>query len=208
MALIFVDLSPIREADLVLPAIAQSLGVRETGERPIAETLAAALRPRQLLLVLDNCEQVLAAAPGVASLLAACPALQVVATSRAPLRIRGERLMPVPPLELSDPTLPQTPVELGEIAAVALFVARARAADPTFVLTSENATAVAEICARLDGLPLAIELAAARLRVLSIESLRAVLVGAAARAHRRRARSSRSPAGTARYDRLVLSAAI
>lgn len=171
----FVDLAPIQEADLVLPAIAQSLGVRETGECPIAETLAAALRPRQLLLVLDNCEQVLDAAPGVASLLISCPALQVVATSRAPLRIRGERLVPIPPLELSDPTLQQTPVELEGIAAIALFVARARAADPAFVLSAENATAVAEICARLDGLPLAIELAAARLRVLSIESLRAVL---------------------------------
>jgi len=171
----FVDLSPIRESALVVPTIAQSLGIRETGDRPVAETLAAALRPRQLLLVLDNCEQVLPSAQAVASLLNACPALQIVATSRAPLRIRGESLIPVPPLALSDPTHPQSSSELGEIAAIALFVARARSADPAFVLSSENAMAVAEICARLDGLPLAIELAAARLRVISAESLGVIL---------------------------------
>ena len=171
----FVDLSPIRDPTLVVSTIAKSLGVRETGERPIAETLAVALRPRQILLVLDNCEHVLAAAPAVARLLAACPALQIVATSRAPLRLRGESLLPVPPLALSDSALPQTPDALGDIAAIALFVARARSADPAFGLSFENATAVAEICARVDGLPLAIELAAARLRVLTVESLQAVL---------------------------------
>jgi non-specific serine/threonine protein kinase len=172
---VFVDLAPVRDPALVLPAIAQVLGLREAGERTLAETLATVLKPRQLLLVLDNCEQVLDAAPLLAALLAACPALQMLATSRAPLRLQGEQLLPVPPLALPDPAAPPPIIDLAATEAVTLFVARARAADPAFALTDANAAVVAEVCARLDGLPLALELAAARLRALSVEALLALL---------------------------------
>jgi non-specific serine/threonine protein kinase len=168
---VFVDLSPIRDPALVMATIAEAVGVRERGERPLAAQLAAALRPRQLLLVLDNCEQVLAAAEEIASLIAACPAVQVIATSRAPLRVQGEHLLPAPPLALPDPGPAHSLADLGRVEAIALFVARARAADPAFALTRENGATVAEICRRLDGLPLAIELAAARLRALSLTTL-------------------------------------
>jgi predicted ATPase/DNA-binding CsgD family transcriptional regulator len=171
----FVDLAPVRDPDLVLPTIAQVLGVREGGDRPLAEALTAFLKPTQLLLVLDNFEQVLDAAPEVADLLTACPAIQVLATSRAPLRVRGEQLQPVPALALPDSAAYSLVADLGQVEAVALFVQRARAADPDFALTVENANAVAEVCSRLDGLPLAIELAAARLRALSVEALLALL---------------------------------
>lgn len=171
---VVVDLSPVRDPALVLAAVAQALGVREGGERVPVAAVAAVLKPKQLLLLLDNCEQVLAAAPAVAALLAACPALQVLATSRAPLRIRGEHLLPVPPLALPDPA-GTDPGALARAAAVALFAQRARAADPAFVLTEGNAAVAADICRRLDGLPLAIELAAARLRALSVAALLALL---------------------------------
>jgi predicted ATPase/DNA-binding CsgD family transcriptional regulator len=163
---VFVDLSPIRDADLVLPAIAQALGVREGSDRPLADQMTTVLQPRHVLILLDNFEQVLAAVPAVAALLAACPALQVLATSRAPLRLRGEHLLPVPSLSLPDPIAPLPLVDLGRVEAVAVFVARARATDPGFALDAANAAAVAGICARLDGLPLALELAAARVAVL------------------------------------------
>ena len=172
---VFVDLSPIRDPALVLSAIAQALGVREVRDRPLAVALATFLKPRQALLVLDNCEQVLEAAPEAAALLAACPALQVLATSRAPLRVRGETLLPVPPLALPDPAKALPLDALAQTEAVALFAQRARAGDPGFALTEQNAAVVAEICRRLDGLPLAIELAAARSRVLSPEALLALL---------------------------------
>jgi non-specific serine/threonine protein kinase len=158
---VFVDLAPLRDSGFVLAAVAQALRLREAGERPLAEVLAAFLKARQLLLVLDNCEQVLGAAPALATLLAACPALQLLATSRAPLRMRGEQLLPVPPL--------------AQAEAIALFAQHARAADPDFTVTEENADLVAELCARLDGLPLALELAAVRLRLLSPRALLALL---------------------------------
>jgi non-specific serine/threonine protein kinase len=172
---VFVDLSAIRDRALVLPAIAGALGVREDGKGASAERLAAALRPRQLLLVLDNCEQILAAAADVASIVNTCPALQVLATSRAPLRVQAEHLLPVAPLALPDASQGYAPADLGQVEAIALFVARARAADPAFALAAENAEDVAKVCRRLDGLPLAIELAAARLRVLSVATLLALL---------------------------------
>jgi non-specific serine/threonine protein kinase len=171
----FVDLSALRDPDHVLPTIAQTLGVREGSDRPLAAALAAALRPKQLLLLLDNCEHVLAGTAGIADVLAACPALQVLATSRAPLRLRGEHLLPVPLLALPGQDLHSDLSTLAKIDAVALFVQRARAADPDFALTEANAAAVAEVCRRLDGLPLAIELAAARLRHLQFETLSALL---------------------------------
>jgi predicted ATPase/DNA-binding CsgD family transcriptional regulator len=165
----FVALAPIRDPDLALPAIAQALEVREGGDGPLATRLATALRDRPLLLVLDNVEQVLPAAIGVHDMLAACPSLTVLVTSRALLEVSGEHGFPVPPLKLPGAALSPVPnlAELARTEAVALFVARARAVDPSFALTDANASTVAAICARLDGLPLAIELAAARIPVLS-----------------------------------------
>ena len=129
--------------------------------------MATALRDRQLLLVLDNLEQVLDAAPQLTELLAICPSLTILVTSRSLLRISGEHVVAVPPLGLPATDHDVTLEDLARTEAVALFIARARAADPRFALTVENASAIAAICQRLDGLPLGIELAAARLRVLS-----------------------------------------
>ncbi len=171
---IFVDLTPVRDPNLVLPAIAQALSIRDDGIRPIAEILATALQPQQVLLLLDNCEQVVEAAPLIADLLVSCPALLVVTTSRAPLRVRGEHLLPVTPLSLP----PASNASLEDLAAsdaVSLFVARAHAADPAFALTAATEGDVAAICLRLDGLPLALELAASRLRTLSLAALHALL---------------------------------
>jgi len=180
---IFVDLTPLHDPALALPAVAQALGLTAQGSRPAAEVLAAHLRERQLLLVLDNCEHLLDAAPEVALLRVACPCLRVLATSRVALRVRGEQVYPVPPLAIPAPSRlpPLAALELEQIAAleqvaaVALFVQRARAADLAFALSPTNAAAVAAICARLDGLPLAIELAAARVVALPPTALAARL---------------------------------
>ncbi len=168
----FADLTPVREPSLVLPAIAQVLGVRPRGDQVPLAAVSAFLKSQQVLLVLDNFEQVLSAAPEIAALLASCPALQVLVTSRAPLRIRGEHLLPVPPLPLPPGDVVSAIDALGGIDAVTLFAQRSRAANPRFALTEANAATVADICRRTDGLPLAIELAAARLRHLSVEELR------------------------------------
>jgi len=172
---VFVDLTPLRDPALVLLTVAQALGLLAQGSRPAAEVLAAHLRDRHLLLVLDNCEQVAEAAVDVAALRAACPGLRVLATSRAALRVRGEQVYAVPPL--ATPDLGRLPPldALGAVAAVALFVQQARAADYDFALNPGNAAAVAAICARLDGLPLALELAAARLEALPPAALLARL---------------------------------
>jgi predicted ATPase/class 3 adenylate cyclase len=161
-----VDLSLLTEPALVVPAITVALGVRETVGEPLPETLIRYLQERELLLVLDNCEQVLESASDIATLLAACPNLSILATSREPLHIRAEREIAVAPLPLPEPGRLPPVAELAGVAAVALFVARAQAAQASFALTAENAAAVAGICRRLDGLPLAIELAAARVKVL------------------------------------------
>jgi predicted ATPase/DNA-binding XRE family transcriptional regulator len=162
----FVDLSPLTDPALVLPTIATTLGVRDVAADSLQETLSRDLREQRLLLVLDNCEQVLEAASDVAALLATCQRLDVLATSRVPLRIRAEWEVVVEPLPHPDPgqVLPLT--DLARVPAVALFVERARAANAAFALTADNAPAIAGICRRLDGLPLAIELAAARMKVL------------------------------------------
>jgi len=172
---VFVDLTPLRDPTLVLPTIAQALGLLAQSNQPAAEVLAAHLRERQLLLVLDNCEQVVEAAPDVAALRAACPGLRVLATSRMALRVRGEQVYPVPPL--ATPAMERLPSTeaLEDVAAVALFVQQARAALPAFALTPSNAATVAAICVRLDGLPLAIELAAARVAALPPAALAARL---------------------------------
>jgi predicted ATPase/serine/threonine protein kinase len=164
----FVGLASILDSALVVSAIAQALEVRASGNRPLAEDIKEHLRrsPRALLLI-DNFEHVLAAAPVVTELLGASRELKILVTSRAVLHLYGEQELQVPPLALPDPRN-LCPVEvLAEYPAVALFVQRARAVKPDFALGEENAAPVVEICARLDGLPLAIELAAARVKVLS-----------------------------------------
>ena len=171
----FVPLAPIANPDLVASAIARALGVREAGDQLLLDRLQAILRDKHHLLVLDNFEHVAEAAPLVAELLATCPALTVLATSRTRLRISGEHENPVRPLALPEAGDPLTLEGSRESAAVDLFVARAEAIKPHFRLTAENATAVAAICRRLDGLPLAIELAAARVKVLPPAALLARL---------------------------------
>ena len=163
----FVDLAPITEPHLVPSVIASALGTGELGPRSTIETLQIELRHRTTLLVLDNFEQVIEAASAVAALLSAAVGLRFLVTSRGPLRIRGEQEFPVPPLDLPDPAEVPSPKDLTRFGAVALFVERAMAIDPHFALNEENMPAVVEICRRLDGLPLAIELAASRLRLLS-----------------------------------------
>jgi predicted ATPase/class 3 adenylate cyclase len=167
-----VTLAPVRDASLVLPTIAQTLGLRERPAEPLEKTLIDFLADRELLLVLDNFEQVIDAAADISHVLRSTT---VLVTSREPLRLAGEHRFAVPPLELPDPAhLPHADA-LSQYEAVVLFAERARASRPEFQITSANAPAVAEICVRLDGLPLAIELAAARVAVLSPEALLARL---------------------------------
>ena len=162
-----VELAPVRDPALVPSALAAALGVPDRGSRALLESLISALGERELLLVLDNCEHVLAAAPFVADLLRHCPRLRVLATSRAPLGLAGERLWVVAPLAL--PLEDEPGPDFGP--AVRLFAARAQAVAPDFRLIEDNAATVVAICRHLDGLPLAIELAAARTRLLPPEAL-------------------------------------
>jgi predicted ATPase/class 3 adenylate cyclase len=165
-----VELASISDPVLVPSTVAQALSVRDIGSRPIMDALKEHLWARSLLLLLDNFEQVLPAASVVADLLAACPGLAVLATSREPLRLRGEHEYAVPPLALPDAAR-AAPDAISHYAAVALFLERARTIRADFSITDENAASVTEICARLDGLPLAIELAAARTRLLPPEAM-------------------------------------
>ncbi len=165
---LFADLAPLTDTELVAPAIAEVVGAQED-ERPVVEAVAEHIGPRRLLLVLDNFERLLPASPVVAELLAAAPRLLVLATSRAPLRLSAEHEYPVPPLSAPGAQLPFEKLVGND--AVRLFAARARAIDPSFRLTDENAAAVAHICRRLDGLPLAIELAAGRTRLLPAQAV-------------------------------------
>jgi non-specific serine/threonine protein kinase len=159
---IWADLGPLADPTLVPTAVAAAIGVSLVPGQPIAEELARSLRPRQTLLLLDNCEHVLAAAADlVAGLLSACPTLQVLATSRAPLRIRGEYEVAVEPLPAPPRDAGSDPARLADYEAVQLFLARARARQPNLPFTEATAPAVAQLCRQLDGLPLAIELAAA-----------------------------------------------
>ncbi|MFN8474892.1 MAG: helix-turn-helix domain-containing protein [Anaerolineae bacterium] len=167
----FVDLAPISAPDLVVPTIARALDVRDVGARPILDVLKEALRNKQMLLVLDNFEQVLAAAPLVSELLVAAPRVKVLATSRVVLRMRGEHEFPVQPLPVPNPEHMPSLSAIAEYAAIALFVERAVGVQPNFAVTDENALAIARICSRLDGLPLAIELAAARIKVFPPDDL-------------------------------------
>jgi len=176
----FVALAPIGDPGLVFATAAQTLGVGDPGGRPPLEAVAAHLRHRQLLLVLDNFEQVLGAGPALVELLAACPRLRVLVTSRAALRVSGEHEYAVPPLALPAAGGPAAPgggaaAAVGRHDAVRLFVERALGVKADFVLTDANAAAVAAVCRRLDGLPLALELAAARVRLLPPQALLARL---------------------------------
>lgn len=167
----FVSLGALRDPGLVAATIAQALGLGDYGGQPVEHTLKAYLNGTQLLLIIDNFEHVLDAAPLVADLLSASSALTVLVTSRMPLRLTTERVYPTPPLALPDPRDPPLTEQIGQVAAVQLFVERARAVMHGFAITPQTAPAVATICSRLAGLPLAIELAAARLNVLSLSEV-------------------------------------
>ncbi len=178
----FVSLSALNDPALVLPTLAQALGLRESGALPVLTLLTTALREQHMLLVLDNFEQVIAAAPHLAELLEVCPAVKLLVTSREVLHLRAEQQFVAPPLAL--PALPSRAAlqqmdsgALEENPAVQLFLQRARAVQPDVHLTPDNAATIAEICCRLEGIPLAIELAAPRLKLLSPRALLARLEG-------------------------------
>ena len=162
----FVDLAPLTDPALVGPTVARTLGLSDQAERPIVDLLTEYLEPRQLLLVLDNFEHVLPAREVVDELLAAAPGLRALITSRSILNLYGEQEYAVAPLALPDPSAAVDADELSRYEAVALFIERARTAKQDFTITDDSARAVAQICVRLDGLPLAIELAASRVRLL------------------------------------------
>ncbi len=163
----FVPLAAINDPKLVAATIAGTLGLKEEAGRTLMESLKLYLQERSMLLLLDNFEQIFSAAPMIAELIAHSPRVKVLVTSRSPLRLRGEFEFPVEPLAV--PSLKRLPQieSLSQYPAVALFVERARAVKPDFRLTNENARAVAEICICLDGLPLALELAASRIKLLA-----------------------------------------
>ncbi len=171
----YVSLAPLQDPALVLPSVARALSLGEAGGHTPRDTLHGYLRDRELLLVLDNCEHLLPVAPDLAELLLACSRLTLLATSRAPLRLCGEQEYPVPPLGLPDLSRVPPFEEVAQAAAVQLFVRRGRQVAPAFALAPSNALPVAAICRRLDGLPLAIELAAARVKLLPPAALLARL---------------------------------
>jgi predicted ATPase/DNA-binding winged helix-turn-helix (wHTH) protein len=188
----FVPLAAVAEPKLVVATIGRVLGLREVVEETMLDSVKAFMRDRAALLILDNFEHLIPAASEIGELLDAAPGIRIIATSRAPLGISGEQVLPLPPLAVPPADSRPGPSAVEGYDAVALFVARARAADPNFALTAENAAAAAEITARLDGLPLAIELAAARIKVLTPDELQrrleqrlAVLTGGPADVERR-----------------------
>jgi predicted ATPase/class 3 adenylate cyclase len=167
-----IDLAPFRDPVSFPIPIAQTLGFRETSDRPLLDELVGQLRDKRMLLLLDNFEQITAAAPQAAKLLQGCPHLKLLVTSREALHLRGEFVFPVPPLALPKAEAkPPSAEQLSQYEAVRLFIERAQAVKPDFQVTNETAPAVAEICTRLDGLPLAIELAAARIRLFPPQTL-------------------------------------
>jgi len=174
---VFVSLASLNDSSLVIAAVARALGVPVRGESSLLEIMSAHLRDRRMLLVLDNFEHVVEAAPVVHALLASCRRLTVLTTSRAPLHIQGEHELAVPPLATPDAAPLPPAADLARYASVTLFVSRARAAQPSFALTEANAVAIVAICRQLDGLPLAIELAAARIKLLPPPALLARLDG-------------------------------
>src|SRR5215471_5111143 len=171
----FVALAPLTDPTLVIFSIAHELGIQEGGAQPLLEAVKAWLRDKHLLLLLDNFEQIISAAPMMEDLLAACPKLSILVTSREVLHLKAEHLFPVPPLALPDLSRLPDNENLEQFASVSLFLQRAQAVKPDFKLTQTNAGALAELCVRLDGLPLALELAAARIRLLPPQALLARL---------------------------------
>ncbi len=170
-AVCFVPLAAVRDAKLVVPTVAHRLGLRDADQEPLNERLLRSLCRCRRLLILDNFEHVLEAAPLVVHLLDACPSLKVMVTSRTVLHVTGEHAFPVPPLAVPPPTPLLSAEELPDYTAVRLFVERARAARPSFSLTDDNGRAISELCRRLEGLPLGLELGAAWLRLLSPDAL-------------------------------------
>jgi non-specific serine/threonine protein kinase len=169
---VFVQLAPVRHAGRVLDAIAEAVGIQETGDATLETQIAAALSGLHTLLILDNFEHVLESAPAVANLLATLPSITILVTSRSRLRLATERIYPLAPLRLPDAGAATTLDQVTSADAVHLFVTRAQAARPDFTATDHNISAIAEVCRQLDGLPLAIELAAAHSNALSPETLR------------------------------------
>jgi predicted ATPase/class 3 adenylate cyclase len=167
----FVALAAIADPSLVVPTVARTLGLIEASNQPPEELLKGYLRDRHFLLVLDNFEQVLEAAPLMGEVLHSAPSVKALVTSRTPLGLYGEHEFPIPPLSLPESEATPSAEHLADYGAIRLFLDRARAVKPEFSLTEENARAVAEICERLDGLPLAIELAAARVKLLPPQAL-------------------------------------
>ena len=172
---VFVSLAALQDSSLVIPTIIQSLGLKESEQWSPLDLLQMALRDKQQLFVLDNFERLVSAAPQLVELLTRCPQLKILVTSRAVLQVQGEYEFQVPPLALPDREYMLEYETLAGYAAVALFLQRARAITPDFRLTESNAAAIASICLRLDGLPLALELAAARIKLLSPQELLARL---------------------------------
>jgi len=168
--IIFISLAPLTDPRLVPSTIATALGVPDRADRAPVDGVVAALAHRQVLLVIDNFEQVVDAAPVVATILESCPAVRILVTSRVPLRLTGEQRLPVPPLTVPNDVQPAPDAALAQ-DAVLLFTQRAQAIQPSFLLTPDNVSAVIEVCRRLDGLPLAIELAAARIALLTPAAL-------------------------------------
>jgi len=167
----FVSLATINDPELVMSTIARGLGIQDAGPQLVFAQVKDFLRTRHCLLLLDNFEQVVSAAPYIQELLVACPYLCILTTSRAVLHVQGEQEFLVMPLTIPDVALPLDEELLLQVASVALFLQRARSVMPTFRLTANNARVIAEICMRLDGLPLAIELAAARIKLLPPQAL-------------------------------------
>ena len=170
----FVELADLQQADLVVSRIAGVIGITEEAGRPLLETLGDALRPRQMLLALDNCEHLLdACAQAGRHLLASAPGLRLLSTSREPLSVAAETIWRVPPLSVAPAGAdPAAGGDVHRYEAVRLFADRAAASRPGFAIGPGNAAAVASICRALDGMPLAIELAAARVRALSVEQIK------------------------------------
>ena len=167
-----VELAALSDPALVVQAVADVLGIKEQAGQTIQQTLVAALKPKRLLLVLDNCEHLVGACASLASdLLRSCPGVRILASSREALNVAGEQAYRVPSLSLPDPRQAQTLESVSQFEAVRLFIDRSLQTQPSFQVTNENAPAVAQVCFRLDGIPLAIELAAARVRSLSVEQI-------------------------------------
>src|SRR2546428_4596557 len=167
----FVNLAPVSDSTSVVPTIAQTLDIREVTGQPLLEHVEQELQHKHMFLLLDNVEQVVTAGVQLVDVLAACPQLKILVTSREVVHVHAEHEFPVPPLALPDPGHLPDLAALSYYAAVALFLQRAQAVKPDFQITNANARAIAEICARLDGLPLAIELAAARMQLISPQAL-------------------------------------